>query len=206
MSETATEPRELSLSALLEALLFIAPVPVTPGQMATVLGVSTHQIEIAISELDALYTESGDKRGLRIRLHRGRIQLTTAPQASATIEKFLGLESTTRLSHAALEALAIIAYQEPVTRPQIDAIRGVNSDGVLKNLLSKGLIQEVGRADAPGRPFLYSITTDFLGHFGLSSLDELPPLEKSPEEIEDIDHPSDHSSQIPSTPVSSNGY
>ncbi|MCK4899957.1 MAG: SMC-Scp complex subunit ScpB [Anaerolineales bacterium] len=206
MSETATEPRELSLSALLEALLFIAPVPVTPGQMATVLGVSTHQIEIAISELDALYTESGDKRGLRIRLHRGRIQLTTAPQASATIEKFLGLDSTTRLSHAALEALAIIAYQEPVTRPQIDAIRGVNSDGVLKNLLSKGLIQEVGRADAPGRPFLYSITTDFLGHFGLSSLDELPPLEKSPEEIEDIDHPSDHSSQIPSTPVSSNGY
>lgn len=206
MSETASEPRELSLSALLEALLFIAPVPVTPGQMATVLGVSTHQIEIAISELDALYTESGDKRGLRIRLHRGRIQLTTAPQASATIEKFLGLESTTRLSHAALEALAIIAYQEPVTRPQIDAIRGVNSDGVLKNLLSKGLIQEVGRADAPGRPFLYSITTDFLGHFGLSSLDELPPLEKSPEEIEDIDHPSDHSSQIPSTPVSSNGY
>ncbi|MCK5315577.1 MAG: SMC-Scp complex subunit ScpB [Anaerolineales bacterium] len=206
MSETATEPRELSLSALLEALLFIAPVPITPGQMATVLGVSTHQIEIAISELDALYTESGDKRGLRIRLHRGRIQLTTAPQASATIEKFLGLDSTTRLSHAALEALAIIAYQEPVTRPQIDAIRGVNSDGVLKNLLSKGLIQEVGRADAPGRPFLYSITTDFLGHFGLSSLDELPPLEKSPEEIEDIDHPSDHSSQIPSTPVSSNGY
>lgn len=206
MSETASEPRELSLSALLEALLFIAPVPVTPGQMATVLGVSTHQIEIAISELDALYTESGDKRGLRIRLHRGRIQLTTAPQASATIEKFLGLDSTTRLSHAALEALAIIAYQEPVTRPQIDAIRGVNSDGVLKNLLSKGLIQEVGRADAPGRPFLYSITTDFLGHFGLSSLDELPPLEKSPEEIEDIDHPSDHSSQIPSTPVSSNGY
>ena len=206
MSETASEPRELSLSALLEALLFIAPVPVTPGQMATVLGVSTHQIEIAVSELDALYTESGDKRGLRIRLHRGRIQLTTAPQASAAIEKFLGLESTTRLSHAALEALAIIAYQEPVTRPQIDAIRGVNSDGVLKNLLSKGLIQEVGRADAPGRPFLYSITTDFLGHFGLSSLDELPPLEKSPEEIEDIDHPSDHSSQIPSTPVSSNGY
>ena len=206
MSDPASEPRELSLSALLEALLFIAPVPVTPGQMATVLGVSTHQIEIAVSELDALYTESGDKRGLRIRLHRGRIQLTTAPQASATIEKFLGLESTTRLSHAALEALAIIAYQEPVTRPQIDAIRGVNSDGVLKNLLSKGLIQEVGRADAPGRPFLYSTTTDFLGHFGLSSLDELPPLEKSPEEIEDIDHPSDHSSQIPSTPVSSNGY
>jgi segregation and condensation protein B len=75
-----------------------------------------------------------------------------------------------------LEALSIIAYKEPVTRPQIDSIRGVNSDGVLKSLLSKGLIQEVGRAEAPGRPILYSITQDFLQHFGLKSLSDLPPL------------------------------
>jgi len=77
---------------------------------------------------------------------------------------------------AALEALAIIAYQQPVTRPQVDAIRGVNSDGVMKNLLHKGLIQEVGRAEGPGRPILYSTTPEFLGHFGLGSLEELPPL------------------------------
>jgi segregation and condensation protein B len=81
------------------------------------------------------------------------------------------------LSRAALETLAIVAYREPVTRPHIDSIRGVNSDGVLKSLLSKGLIQEIGRADAPGRPILYSSTPDFLQSFGLNSLADLPPLE-----------------------------
>ena len=95
---------------------------------------------------------------------------------------FLGLERSSRLSRAALETLAIIAYKEPVTRPQIDSIRGVNSDGVIKNLLNKGLIQEVGRADAPGRPILYSVTSDFLQHFGLNSLEDLPPLENEPSE------------------------
>lgn len=205
MIKTTSETKELSLSALIEALLFIAPAPITPGQIATVLEVSMDQIEAALSELDTLYTENGDRRGLRIRFHQGRIQLTTAPQASHIIEKYLGLEATTRLSHAALETLAIIAYKEPVTRPQIDAIRGVNSDGVLKNLLSKGLIQEVGRADAPGRPFLYSITTEFLGHFGLSTLNDLPPLDKAPEQADKTEYPSHNSSQAPSTGQTSNG-
>lgn len=104
------------------------------------------------------------------------MQLTTSPDTAADIERFLGLESTSKLSRAALEALAIIAYQQPVTRPEIDAIRGVSSDGVLKSLLSKGLVQEVGRADRPGRPILYVTTSDFLQHFGLNSLEELPPL------------------------------
>jgi segregation and condensation protein B len=88
------------------------------------------------------------------------------------------------LSRAALEALAIVAYEEPATRPQIDAIRGVNSDGVLKSLLGKGLIQEVGRADSPGRPILYSVTSEFLQFFGLSSLADLPPLTATSEELE----------------------
>ena len=102
--------------------------------------------------------------------------MVSAPQAGQTIEVFLGLEATSRMSQAALETLAIIAYQQPVTRPQVDAIRGVNSDGVMKTLLSKGLIQEVGRAPGPGRPILYTTTPDFLGYFGLTSIDELPPL------------------------------
>jgi len=186
MIMTASDSNELSLSAIIEALLFIAPGPVTPNQIATVLEVSINKVEAAISELETLYRADSGKRGLRIRYHQGRIQLATAPEASLAIEKYLGLEATTRLSHAALEALAIIAYTEPVTRPQIDAIRGVNSDGVLKNLLSKGLIEEVGRADAPGRPFLYTTTTDFLGHFGISTLSELPPLDEAPESIDDI--------------------
>jgi segregation and condensation protein B len=84
-----------------------------------------------------------------------------------------------------LEALSIVAYQQPVTRPQVDSIRGVNSDGVMKSLLHKGLIQDVGRAPGPGRPILYASTPEFLQHFGLSSLDELPPMEVE-EEGEDL--------------------
>ena len=86
------------------------------------------------------------------------------------------MEASSRLSRAALETLAIILYRQPVTRPQIEAVRGVNSDGVMKSLLIKGLIQEVGRAEAPGRPILYSATSEVLQHFGFSSLSELPPL------------------------------
>jgi segregation and condensation protein B len=105
------------------------------------------------------------------------VQLTTAPQAAEVVERFLGLDVSGRLSRAAIEALAIIMYQQPVTRPQIDAIRGVNSDGVLRSLMAKGLIQEVGRAEAPGRPILYSVSAEFLQYFGLNSLTNLPPLE-----------------------------
>ena len=96
---------------------------------------------------------------------------------ASIIENYLGLEATARLSRAALETLAIIAYRQPVTRPGIDAIRGVNSDGVLKSLLSKGLVQEMGRAEGPGRPILYGTTTEFLQHFGLSTLGQMPPYE-----------------------------
>ena len=176
MTDTIQTETELSLLARLEALLFVAPGAMTAGQLATALELSTQEVEAGLVALEARYAQSGRDYGIRIQRIHGRIQLTTAPQAASLIERFLGLEATSRLSRAALEALSIIAYKEPVTRPQIDAIRGVNSDGVLKSLLSKGLIQEVGRADAPGRPILYSITQDFLGHFGLNSLDDLPPL------------------------------
>ena len=104
------------------------------------------------------------------------LAFATVPQLAELIEHFLGLEATTHLSRAALETLAIIAYQQPVTRPQIDAIRGVNSDSMLKSLLHKGLILESGRADGPGRPILYSTTPEFLQHFGLNSILEMPRL------------------------------
>jgi segregation and condensation protein B len=167
----------LSLSAQLEALLFVAPGAVTPIQLASVLDILPNQVEAGLKELEAIYADSEKPRGFCLQRHHGRVQLTTIPEAGILIERFLGLETSTKLSRAALETLAIIAYKEPVTRPQIDAVRGVNSDGVLKNLLSKGLIQEVGRANTPGHPILYNITADFLQHFGLDSLEELPPLE-----------------------------
>lgn len=174
MSDT-TLP-EISLSARLEALLFVAAGAVTPAQLAAALEVSTNEVNQGLADLEAMYVAEGPRRGLRIQRHFGRVQLTTTAEAAPIVERFLGLEASSRLSRAALEALAIAAYQQPVTRPQIDAIRGVNSDGVLKSLLSKGLIQEIGRAEAPGRPILYSTTSDFLQYFGINSLEELPPL------------------------------
>ncbi|MGD8402848.1 MAG: SMC-Scp complex subunit ScpB [Anaerolineales bacterium] len=171
---TSDDLAELSLSAQIEALLFVAVEPVSTGQLATVLETTSTQVNNALDELDASFRT----RGLRLQRHNGRVQMTTAPETSEAIERFLGLEATTHLSRAALEALSIIAYQQPVTRPQVDSVRGVNSDGVMRTLLSKGLIQEGGRAEGPGRPILYSTTPDFLQHFGLNSLTELPPLER----------------------------
>jgi segregation and condensation protein B len=171
MSESEN-PRQPELPAVLEALLFISAEPVSPLSIATALELTTSDVEQALRELeDDLRT-----RGLRLQRHGGRVQLTTAPEMAEIVERFLGLEATSRLSRAALETLAIVAYQQPVTRPYIDGVRGVNSDGVMKSLLSKGLIQEVGRAEGPGRPILYGTAPDFLQHFGLNSLTELPPL------------------------------
>lgn len=169
---------ELSLSAKLEALLFVSGEPVAAAQLAAALDVAPSVIERGLNELDA----SLSTRGLKLQRHAGRVQLTTAPQLAELIERFLGLEATAHLSRAALETLAIIAYQQPVTRPQIDSIRGVNSDSMMKSLLHKNLILESGRADGPGRPILYSTTPEFLQHFGLSSILEMPPLAKPEEE------------------------
>jgi segregation and condensation protein B len=171
---------EMPLSVQLEALLFVAAEPVTAAQLAAALDISPSVVERGLNELDA----SLAARGLRLQRNAGRVQLTTAPQLAELIERFLGLETTTHLSRAALETLSIIAYQQPVTRPQIDSIRGVNSDSMMKSLLNKGLILESGRADGPGRPILYSTTPEFLQHFGLNSILEMPPLAR-PEEEED---------------------
>ncbi len=171
MSEIAEADAPLSVQ--LEALLFVAAEPVAPGDLAAALDISTTMAEAGLTELeDALRA-----RGLRLQRHAGRVQLTTAPQLASSIERFLGLEARTHLSRSGLETLAIIAYQQPVTRPQIDAVRGVNSDSMLKSLLNKGLIYEFGRTQGPGRPILYATTPEFLQHFGLTSAAELPPLE-----------------------------
>lgn len=166
-------PPALSLAALLESLLFVADGPVPLAQFAQALDATPRAIEAALEELDVHYQQ----RGLRIQREKSGVQLTTAPQSAQAVEKFLGLESLQRLSKPAVETLAIIAYQQPVTRPYIESIRGVNSDGVIKSLLTKGLIEEVGRTEGPGRPVLYATTSTFLQHFGLAALTELPPLD-----------------------------
>jgi len=163
----------LALTALVEAILFVSPEPISVNQIGALLNEPPRVIKNAITELDALYKE----RGIRLQHHNGKIQITSAPEAASIIENLLELETTSTLSQAALETLSIIAYQQPITRPQIDGIRGVNSDGVLRTLLNKGLIDDIGRTEGPGRPILYSTTTEFLKYFGLASYEELPPLE-----------------------------
>ena len=168
---------ELSHTAMLESILFVASGPVSTARLGTVLDMSPATVRSLLFDLEQDYLN----RGLRLQWIGQNVQLTTAPESSEIVERFLGLEVTTRLSQAALEVLAIVAYLQPITRPSIDSIRGVNSDGALRTLLSKGLIEEQGRMDTPGRPILYGTTPEFLQHFGLSIIDQLPPLEDEEE-------------------------
>lgn len=164
-----------SLAAALESLLFVADAAVEPAQLARTLDITPAAAEAALAELDAAYRREG--RGLRLQVRSGRYQLVTAPEAANLIENFLNLDASTRLSGPALETLAVAAYRQPVTRAQIEAVRGVDCSGVLRSLLQRGLLEEVGRLDAPGRPVLYGVTDLFMHHFGLTALHELPPLE-----------------------------
>ena len=158
----------------LEALLFAAPGLSSVEQLSQALAVSKTEVE---KSLEALSTHLTSEHGLRLQKIKNQYQLITAPEHAEMIEKSLGLEITSRLTQAALEVLAIVAYKQPATRPEIDSIRGVNSDGVVKSLLSKGLIEELGRSEAIGRPILYGVTNEFFQHFGLESLDQLPAVD-----------------------------
>lgn len=175
------EQETLTPEALLESLLFVARNPVEEGDLFSSAGLSAEEGPAALARLEASLAE----RGLRLQRLNGRVQLVSAPAAAPHVENFLGLEINLRLSQAAMEALAIIAYAQPVTRPQIEAIRGVSSGSVLRTLLGAGLIEEAGRADSVGRPILYCTTFEFLEQFGLESVEDLPPLEP-PEDAESV--------------------
>lgn len=160
------------LAGLVESLLFVAPDPVPVTALADALEETPERIEEALAHLSGLQHD----RGVQVQRARDRVQLVSAPEAAPYIERFLGLDLVVKLSPAALETLAIIAYRQPVTRAQIDEWRGVNSDGVLRTLLHRGLVEQGERLEQAGRPFHYHTTFDFLQHFGLQSLDDLPPL------------------------------
>ncbi len=164
---------EDELIRLVESLLFVADEPVSAARLAHTLDVPEETIRAI---LDRLAREC-QTRGIRLQRKADRVQLVSAPEAAPYVERFLGLDLTTRLSPAALEVLAIVAYRQPITRAQIEAIRGVSCDAVLRTLVSRGLLEEVGRLEQAGQPILYGTTFQFLQHFGLSSLEELPLLE-----------------------------
>jgi segregation and condensation protein B len=177
MAESEEITREYSIEGAIEALLFVSSAPVPIKRIAEALDISEAEVKRSLDSLEETYQK---KNGLVIQKTGKRVQLVTNPTLSGIIEKFLGVEVTTTLTQASLEAMAIIAYKQPITRPEIDEIRGVNSDSVVRNLLSKGLIEEDGRLEGVGRPILYGTTPDFLNYFGLASLNELPAFQVLP--------------------------
>lgn len=158
---------------ILESILFVADEPVTISQLADTLESTRAVVRKAVRSLADEYEE----RGLRVQYEGEKVQIVTAPEVADYVERFLGLQLSGKLSMAALETLAIVAYQQPITRADIEAIRGVNCQGVLKNLIARGLIEEVDRLDTVGRPIVYGTTFEFLQYFGLGNLTELPKLE-----------------------------
>lgn len=159
------------LDALVCALLLVSPTPSTIEQLAGGAGVTPDDIEEALVHLAV-----SEANGWVIQRHGESVQLGTAPRFARFVRRFLGLEREARLSAASLETLAIVAYQQPVTRAEVESIRGVDCSGVLATIHGRGLIEAVGRVQSPGNPIQYGTTADFLRHFGLTSLDELPPI------------------------------
>lgn len=170
-------PAGEELPRVLEALLFVAEEPVTAATLARVLGVGEGAVRKALARL----REACQGRGLRL-LEDGRgYQLVTAPEYAPYVERFLGGADGPRLSRAALETLTIIAYKQPCTRAEVEAIRGVNCDKLIQALELRGLVAVAGQADAPGKPKLYRTTAKFFEYFGLEGPHELPPLPEEPE-------------------------
>jgi segregation and condensation protein B len=171
------EEREdiVEMASAAEALLFAAPEPLTLGDLRRVLAVRPATLERVLEHLGRSLSEGN--RGLRLQRHGDVLRLVTAPETALYIERLRGHQATQRLSDAALETLALIAYRQPVTRPQIEAIRGVDCTGVTSTLLARGLITEVGRLDTVGHPILYGTTLAFLQHFGLESPEQMPEIE-----------------------------
>lgn len=170
---------------IIEALLFATNRPVVINDIAKVLeGINPAVIRDCLNELNSEY--EAQNRSFGIVEIAGGFQLMADPYYAPWIKKLLSEEKTRHLSMPALETLAIIAYRQPITRSEIETIRGVNVDGVIENLLEKNLIKTGGRKEVPGRPFVYTVTDEFLSHFGLRSLEDLPKLKEFTEKDIDI--------------------
>jgi segregation and condensation protein B len=164
-------PIELT-EAVLEGLLFVAERPLSRREIASLAGVERAVVDERLGDLEV----SLRGRGIRLVIDDDRVELATAPDAGPLVARYVGADAV-RLSSASLETLAIVAYRQPVTRAAVERIRGVDSDHTVRTLLHRRLIVELGRSDAPGRPFLYGTGFEFLERFGLTSLDELPVLD-----------------------------
>jgi len=176
------------IKSVLEAIFFIAGEPLSIDTLQKILEMDSTEIERLVRELIAEYTIKNT--GLFIAEVAGGIQMVTNPACAPWVKKLLSTAVPTKLSQPSLETLAIIAYKQPIIKAEIEAIRGVNSDGVVKTLLDRRLVKILGRKEVPGRPLMYGTTKEFLQYFGLKDLLELPTLK----EFQEVD--------IPEAPVS----
>lgn len=158
----------------LEALLFVSDEPVSSTVLAQALEVDRREVDELCEELSRTYEERD--AGLVLRNVAGGWRLSTHPAAAPSVEQYVLSSRHARLTKASLETLAIVAYKQPVTRHQVSGVRGVNSDGVVRALVERGLVAEVGREEGTGRPVLYGTTPEFLERLGMASLSDLPPL------------------------------
>ncbi len=176
--------------AVLEGLLFVVGEDgLTIEQISDVLEITDDESKELVMELKKDYED--ESRGLRIDFLGNRFKITTKFEHKEYYQKLLENPETNTLSQAALETLAIIAYNEPITRVQVDAIRGVSSASIVRKLVAKGFVKESGRSELPGRPILYETTNEFLDYFGLSSTEDLPNIEEIIEESEEVEEDTD---------------
>ena len=183
----------MNLKAVIEGLLFVVGDDgLGLEEISKILEISKDETKELIKELQNDY--QSDSRGIRIDFLGDKLKLTTKKEHNMYYQKLLTTEDNNNLSQAALETLAIIAYNQPITRVKVDELRGISNTHIIRKLVAKGLIKESGRSNMPGRPILYETTSEFLDYFGLSSIDELPDMrdfleeeEEEKEREEDVD-------------------
>ena len=170
------------IATAIESLLFVSGRPLTYAELRKLLDVDHTRLASSLQLLADILESQG--RGIRLQRLGEQVQLVTAPENARYIAALLGLPMTARLTSAAMETLAVITYRQPVTRAQIESVRGVNSDRALMSLIQHGLVVEVGRAPTVGRPALFATTGEFLQQFGLTSLEQLPQIELQEQETD----------------------
>ena len=173
------EPNEIP--QILEAILFVAGEPVAVADLAQALEVSEMEIMHAVEALE----RECERRGVTVHRYGDHLRMETRPEYAPYVERLLQPVQRQTLSHTAMETLAVIAYRQPVTKGEVEQVRGVKCDYSVQSLLHKGLIKEAGRKEALGRPILYATTDRFLEHFGISDIRELPPLPDAQEKVDE---------------------
>jgi len=177
---------ETEIPQIIEAILFVAGEPVALNDLTLALGISEIETIRAVEEMERAFDEQ--KRGIAVKRYGDHLRLETRAEYAPYVERMLQPVQRQSLSQTAMETLAVIAYRQPTTKGEVEQVRGVKCDYSVQSLLQKGLIKEVGRKEALGRPILYATTDKFLEHFGISDIRELPPL-PDPQPVEKVEEP-----------------